>query len=81
MSTGPEINGGLSPEEERVAERLRAEKPVPAAGFRGGLGRYLAARDPGYGPRPENLRMIVCGCLAAGAGMLALGALQATGAL
>jgi hypothetical protein len=81
MTAGPEINGGLSPEEQRVAERLRADKPVPAAGFRGGLGRYLAARDPGYGPRPENLRMIACGCLAASVGMLALGALQATGAL
>jgi hypothetical protein len=81
MTAGPEINGGLGPEETRVAERLQAGKPVPAAGFRGALGRYLAASDPGYGPRPQRLRLMVGAGLAGGAGLLTLGALQATGAL
>jgi hypothetical protein len=57
------------------------DKPVPAAGFRGALSRHLADRDPGHGTRPERLRLIASGYLAAGALLLALGALQATGAL
>jgi len=48
-----ELEGG----EYELADRLGAERPVPSAGFRGVLRRHLAARDPGYGPRPRG-----CGC-------------------
>jgi hypothetical protein len=70
-----------SAEEPRVAERLDRERPTPAAAFRGALGRYLAARDPGYGPRPENLRLLVGGALISGAILIALGLVQALGGL
>ena len=64
-----------------LAERLERERPAPAAGFRGALGRYLVARDPGYGPRPENLHVMVGTALAAGGVLIGLGLLQAAGAL
>jgi hypothetical protein len=74
---------GESPEplEHDLSLRLAAERPVPAPEFRGVLGRLLASADPGYGPRPERLREKVALWLAGGAALLALGALQATGAL
>lgn len=81
MSDGPENGGELTAEECALAERLQAARPLPATGFRGALGRYLVARDPGYGPRPERLRAIVGGYLGAGALLVALGVLQATGVL
>jgi hypothetical protein len=68
-------------EEREVANRLDRERPVPGAAFRGALGRALAARDPGYGPRPQNLWRMVAGCVAGGGLLLALGGLQAAGAL
>jgi hypothetical protein len=77
----PDPREDLTPDELRVAERLDRERPTPAAGFRGALGRYLVARDPGYGPRPENLHFLVGGALVSGGILLALGLLQATGAL
>jgi hypothetical protein len=70
-----------APEERRLAEWLTAATPVPAAGFRGALGRYLRRRDPGYGPRPPQLRLISAACVSGGAALLFVGALQATGAL
>jgi hypothetical protein len=81
MTDDPKIGGELPPDERALAERLHADRPVPAAAFRGALGRRLAALDPGYGPRPERLRPTVSGLLGASALLLALGALQATGAL
>jgi hypothetical protein len=65
--------------ERELAERLSAERPVPAAGFRGALGRYLAAHDPGYGPRPEKLRLRVGAYVALGTALMALGAGLAVG--
>ena len=64
-----------------MAERLNACKPVPSARFRGELGRRLAARDPGYGPRPERLRFIVGCYLGAGLALTALGWLTGVGVL
>jgi hypothetical protein len=64
-----------------IARRLADERPVPAAGFRGALGRQLAAEDPGYGPRPARLRLAVAAWLAAGAAVGAVGALIAFGSL
>jgi hypothetical protein len=71
----------LEPGDQELARRLAAACPVPAADFRGRLGRQLLAEDPGYGPRPERLGTIVAVYLAAGAAVTAVGALQALGAL
>jgi hypothetical protein len=62
--------------EDVVAEHLRIERPVPPAAFRGQLRRRLAERDPGYGPRPERLRLrlMVAGYLGAGGLLIALAA-------
>jgi hypothetical protein len=77
--TDPQIP--LEPHEQELARRLASDRPVPAADFRGALGRRLLADDPGYGPRPERLRAVVAVYLAAGVGLVAVGALQAAGAL
>lgn len=66
---------GFGPPEQEVADGLRIARPVPAAAFRGKLGRHLAQRDPGYGPRPERLRVFVAGYLGAGGLLIALAAL------
>ena len=50
-------------------------RPVPAVGFRGRLHRHLAGRDPGYGPRPERLRLLVACYIGAGGVLIALAAL------
>jgi hypothetical protein len=71
----------LTAEERDIADRLIARRPAPAAGFRGALGRHLAERDPGYGPRPARLTALSCACLATGALLLGLGAAQAAGVL
>lgn len=63
-----------SPEQD-LADRLRIARPVPGPGFRGALGRRLAERDPGYGPRPERLRLIAAGYIGAGGLLIALAAL------
>jgi hypothetical protein len=64
--------------EQELADDLSIARPVPAAGFRGRLGRHLAERDPKYGPRPERLRLIVAGYLGAGGLLIALAALVAS---
>ncbi len=61
--------------EADLADRLALARPVPPAAFRGELGRRLADRDPGYGPRPERLRLLVAGYLGAGGLLIALAAL------
>lgn len=81
MSDGLSSDDQLEPSERALGERLEAAKPVPSPGFRGALGRHLAARDPGYGPRLPQLRLIASACLGGSAILLALGALQAIGAL
>jgi hypothetical protein len=81
MTDDAELNPATTPDEQQLGERLAANRPLPGAGFRGALGRHLVASDPGYGPRPARLRMIVCGYLTAGALLLAVGVLLATGAL
>jgi hypothetical protein len=67
--------------ESVLADRLRAGRPVPAAGFRGALGRHLAIEDPGYGPRPRRLRLVASGYIAGGSVLLVAGLLHATGML
>lgn len=70
----------LTAKEHALAEELQSGRPVPAAGFRGALGRHLAALDPGYGPRPRHLWLRSGGYLLAGGALLLIGALQ-TGVL
>lgn len=80
MTEQPEIDTELPAAQQELAGVLETDRPVPSARFRGALGRHLLGRDPGYGPRPDRLKLTVSGFLAAGALLLALGALQATGA-
>jgi hypothetical protein len=73
----------LDPEapDQELAALLKSARPVPSAGFRGALRRRLAARDPGYGPRPPALCLVVAGYLSVGALLIGLGALAAVGVL
>jgi hypothetical protein len=67
--------------DDALAGWLHAHRPVPAADFRGRLGRRLRAADPGYRPRPENLRRTASLYLLSGGALLAAGLLQALGVL
>ncbi len=67
--------------EPALADRLSRARAVPSAGFRGALGRHLAARDPGYPPRPRHLWPMVTAYASAGLGLMLFGLLQATGVL
>ena len=71
---------GLDRDLQLEAELAR-KRPVPRAAFRGALARHLADRDPGYGPRPANLRALIAGCTLAGLLLILLGLLVATGTL
>lgn len=68
-------------DEPELERRLLDERPVPSGGFRGGLGRMLAASDPGFGPRPPRLRLSVAAWLGAGLIVLGIGALEALASL
>lgn len=83
MSTDPEPleAGEIAPDDLPVADALMHERPVPRPGFGGALGRYLAARDRGYGPRPVRLRLAAASWISAGVVLIGLGLLQATGSL
>ena len=77
----PRDNIPDEPGDGELEQLLTSQRPVPGGAFRGGLGRLVAASDPGYGPRPARLRLAVAGWIAAGAVVAGLGALQALGAL
>lgn len=81
MTEPSDIDVPLDPPDRDVAGRLGAERPVPAADFRGALGRSLVSADPGFGPRPERLRLTAALYLCGGMALIALGALQAAGTL
>ena len=81
MTDGEDTERELEPRHDAMARRLEDQRPVPAAGFRGALGRHLAALDPGYGPRPARLRLMVVGYAVAGTVLLAAGMLVAIGVL
>jgi hypothetical protein len=72
-----DLDAELGPPERELGARLERDRPVPSAGFRGALGRYLVERDPGYGPRPSWLVPVVCACLTSGLGLILLAALTA----
>ncbi len=71
----------MSDDFDGLEDRLERERPVPAAAFRGVLGRRLDRLDPGYGPRPPQLRLMVGAWLLAGAVVMLVGLLVATGRL
>jgi hypothetical protein len=81
MSADAESDEPLGAQERELAARLESDRPLPGTGFRGVLGRHLEATNPGYGPRPDRLRLTVGAYLAAGLLVLLLGLLQATGSL
>jgi hypothetical protein len=76
-----DIGTELGPAERELADRLSRQRPVPAGAFRGALDRHLAERNPGYGPRPERLRLLISAYLGGGSLLLVLGALSCVGAL
>ena len=65
----------LETADHELAEQLSIARPVPGVGFRGRLHRHLADHDPGYGPRPERLRLLVACYIGAGGVLIALAAL------
>ena len=72
MTDKPRNPAEPEPAEQDLADRLSISRPVPGAGFRGRLYRHLAEKDPGYGPRPERLRLLVAGYIGAGGVLIAL---------
>jgi hypothetical protein len=78
MTDQPTRPAELEPPDQDLADRLMIARPVPGAAFRGALSRRLAERDPGYGPRPERLRLMVAGYLGAGGLLIALAAVGLT---
>ena len=75
MTDAPPNPPAPDSDEHELAERLRMGRPVPAVGFRGRLHRRLAGQDPGYGPRPERLWLLVACYIGAGGVLIALAAL------
>jgi hypothetical protein len=78
MTSQPDNELELDAGMRELADRFSAGRPVPAASFRGALGRHLARRDPGYSPRPARLRLYVTSYIATGGVLIALGALIAS---
>ena len=63
-----------------VAERLEAERPIPAASFRGTLRRRLLSdleREPS---RPQRLRLLITAYAGSGLALLAVAAVGLAGA-
>jgi hypothetical protein len=73
----PDGNGAALDTE--LADQLLRGRPVPAAQFRGALGRHLTRLDPGYGPRPTWLRGAVLALVASGLLVLAVAGLVFVG--
>lgn len=71
----------LDPADAAFAERLYAARPLPAASFRGELGRHLRAEDPGHGPRPRYLWTASLLLLGLGLLVMVYGLLQSLGRL
>ncbi len=67
--------------EEELVEEMLAARSLPGAGFRGALARHLVSEDPGYGPRPQGLRLRAAGFIVPSLLIMLLGLLQATGSI
>jgi hypothetical protein len=82
MTDRRDMHGDLEPETPddiaRLFERLRDERPVPTASFRGALRRRLLARGLPR-PRPDRLGLLITRYATAGAVLLLAGALSAAG--
>jgi hypothetical protein len=83
MTDDRDLRDGLEPDAQddlvRLAERLRAGRPVPASAFRGRLRRDLLARRTRH-PRPPRLRALITAYAGGGVALLVVGALSAAGA-
>lgn len=77
MPPEPDFDSDLSPGQRELGEQLQSSRPVPSAGFRGALGRRLAERDPGYGPRPDWLVPVASASFGGGLVLIGLAALIA----
>lgn len=81
-----DLEPGLAPPEidalVAMAERLRVERPVPRAAFRGDLRRRLLAThaEPTRRARPARLRLLVSVYLGSGAALLLLAGAGLAGA-
>ena len=82
MSDPYEIRDDLEPGagEDLVAlgNRLRDARPVPRAGFRGDLGRHLAARSTGRLAMGQ-IRALIAAYAMTGLALLCVGAVSAAG--
>ena len=66
---------------DAIGERLREERPIPAAGFRAELRARLVALGSAPEPwRPRHLRLTVAAYLASGLLLLGIAALGVSGA-
>jgi hypothetical protein len=64
---------------DAIAERLRAERPVPAPGFRGDLRRQLVVSDRPAPIAPRRLRLLVGAYAGSGAVLMAIAAIGLAG--
>jgi hypothetical protein len=82
MTGWRDLRGDLEPDTPDdladLSERLRDQRPVPAAAFRGALRRRLLALRPPR-PRPDRLGVLIARYATAGAVLLLAGALSAAG--
>lgn len=81
MTESDQIREDLGPEATddlvSLAQRLRAARPLPAAAFRGRLGRHLAGQPRRFAP--ARLRLLIATYAASGLVLLVLGAVGASG--
>jgi hypothetical protein len=75
MSPERPVDTEADPRDSELAAMLH-DRPSPTPGFRGALGKWLSAQDPGYGPRPRRLWTTVGICCALGLGLVLAGLLQ-----
>lgn len=82
MSPAGDIRAELEPDSPkeliRVAERLKQERPVPSARFRGQLRRRLVVGGAAHS-RPARLRLLITSYASAGSALLLIGAASAAG--
>jgi hypothetical protein len=71
-----DLEPGADEEILRLAERLRAGRPLPHPAFRGELGRRLQARSPRIRAR---VRLQIAGYATSGGLLLLIGAISASG--
>ena len=76
MTDDPQLPG--DPDDDPLAARLTASRPVPPAGYRGALRRRLVALGP-PAPRPANLGRLATVHGLAGLVLLVAGAASVAG--